>query len=395
MSEQLEKTRKSEVRSVLSFLLVLTIICLTALGMVLLFLNKREATQEDKHAVIPAVEVQIVRKSNYQITLPTQGVIQSARETMLAAEVGGRVMEISNNLRRGGTVQRGELLVRIDPVDYQSQLANAQVNEADAQLALAQEEARVEQAELDWKRLGRGNSANPLVLRKPQLAAAKARLRSTRESVSRARREIERTEILAPFQAGVRSAPVEIGSVVTAGTVVAELYAGNDLEVRLPLGLEDFGFLQRDENGLATGDVTLTAKIGLRELNWKAEIARVDPEIERTTLSANVVARVLPGDRPDFPLPPVGLFVNAIINGQTMENVVEIPRRALLEGDQVITVNEDNEISLQTVEVVRLNDETAVLHGGLNHGEKIVLTRLPTPVNGMRVATETINEAKE
>ncbi|MFD2255675.1 efflux RND transporter periplasmic adaptor subunit [Luteolibacter algae] len=388
MSEKLEKERKIELRAVLSFVFVLAIIGATILGIILLVINKRVAKEEDKKRVIPAVEVIEVVSRDYVTEIKTQGVIESSRETRLAAEVGGRVMEVSPNFKRGGVVKRGERLVQIDPSDYRAALAGAEVALAEAELALEQERARVEQAELDWKKLGRGEPINPLVLRGPQLAAAEARAGAAREDARRARRDIERTEILAPFDAAVRSADVEIGAVVAPGTMVAELYANADLEVRLPLSMEDFGFLSRDENGAVLGHADLSGKIGNETFHWKAVPVRVDPEIERKTLSANIVVKVERSAEGEFPLPPVGLFVLAQLDGKTLQNVAEIPRRGLLEGDRVITVNDESKIDFRDVEVLWLTEKTAVIGKGLEAGDRVCMTRLSGPVVGMEVMVE-------
>jgi RND family efflux transporter MFP subunit len=396
MNEKLEEDRKVQVRAVISFVLILAILGITALGIVLLVLNKRVAKEEEKQRIVPAVTVVEAVAADHVVKIATQGVVESTRETRLAAEVGGRVMEISPSLRRGGTVKKGERLVQIDPADYRSALAAAEVRRADAELALEQEKARVEQAKLDWEKLGSGREPlNPLVLRESYLAAAEARAASAVEEAARAQRDVERTEILAPFDAGVRSANVEVGAVVAPGTMVAELYAIGELEVRLPLSLEDFGFLSRDGNGDVQGEVTLTGKIGMKEFSWSAVPVRLDPEIERETLSASVVVRVQPADRAEFPLPPVGLFVDAELSGETLKGVTEIPRRGLLEGNRVITVDSEGRIDFREVEVVRLTETTAVIHTGLESGDEVVLTRLTAPVVGMEVEVETAESPEE
>lgn len=366
----------------MSFVLILAIIVGTVIGVVLLVLNKRVAKEDEKQRIVPAVEIVEVTAADHAVKIFTQGVVESARETMLAAEVGGRVMEISPAFKRGGTVKKGERLVQIDPADFRATLAAAEVKRADAELALELERARVQQAKLDWEKLGNGNEPlNPLVLRKPYLAAAEASAASAVEAAAKARRDVERTEILAPFDAGLRSANAEVGAVVAPGTMVAELYASNDLEVRLPLSLEDFGFLDRDAKGI----VTLKGTIGAEEYLWKAEPVRIDPEIERTTLSAHIAVKVLPTQGSAFPLPPVGLFVKAEIAGKTLGGVSEIPRRALLEGNRVIVVGEGNQIAFRDLVIPRRTRKTALVSGGLEAGDRIVLTRLSAPIAGMEV----------
>ena len=389
MNERAEVDRKIQVKAVASFVLILAIIVVTALGIVLLVINKRVAKEDEKRRIVPAVEIVEVAAADHAVKIFTQGVVESARETKLAAEVGGRVMEISPSFKRGGVVKKGERLVQIDPADYRSALAAAEVRRAEAELALEQEKARVEQAKLDWEKLGSGSKPlNPLVLREPYLAAAEASAASAVEAAAKARRDVERTEILAPFDAGVRSANAEVGAVVAPGTMVAELYASGELEVRLPLSLEDFGFLARDADGMVTGEIVLKGKIGAEEYIWKAVTARVDPEIARETLSANIVVKVLPAGGSAFPLPPVGLFVNAEIAGKTLDGVKEIPRRALLEGTRAIVVMEDNRIAFRDLVIPRLTRETALVSGGLEAGDRVVLTRLSAPVIGMEVEIE-------
>ena len=389
MNERAEVDRKIQVKAVASFVLILAIIVVTALGIVLLVINKRVAKEDEKRRIVPAVEIVEVAAADHAVKIFTQGVVESARETKLAAEVGGRVMEISPSFKRGGVVKKGERLVQIDPADYRSALAAAEVRRAEAELELELERARVEQAKLDWAKLGSGSDPlNPLVLREPYLAAAEASAASAVEAAAKAQRDVERTEILAPFDAGVRSANAEVGAVVAPGTMVAELYASGELEVRLPLSLEDFGFLARDADGMVTGEIVLKGKIGAEEYIWKAVTARVDPEIARETLSANIVVKVLPAGGSAFPLPPVGLFVNAEIAGKTLDGVKEIPRRALLEGNRAIVVMEDNRIAFRDLVIPRLTRETALVSGGLEAGDRVVLTRLSAPVIGMEVEIE-------
>jgi hypothetical protein len=190
----------------------------------------------------------------------------------------------------------------------------------------------------------------------------------------------------------VRSANTEVGAVVAPGSMVAELYTSAELEVRLPLSLEDFGFLARDAEGKVTGEVVLKGTIGGQEYAWKAEPVRVDPEIERSTLSAHIAVKVLPAEGTAFPLPPVGLFVDAEISGKTLADVIEIPRRALLENKRAIVVMEDGKIAFRDLTIPRLTRDSALVSGGLGAGDRVVLTRLSTPVSGMEVEIEKEDE---
>lgn len=388
MSEKLESERKRELNAVISFMIILGIIGVTVFGVVVFKFTKPKSEEVKNEKPRPVVEVMVVSKANQTVEIRTDGVVESLRETSLATEVQGRVVEISPNFKRGGRVKQGEVLVKLDGADYQAALASAEVAAAEAGLALEQERARVEQAQLDWNKLGKGEPRNPLVLRAPYLKAAEAKFESAKQQAEKARRDLERTEIVAPFDAGVRSAKAEVGAVVAPGSMLAELYSSGEIEVRLPLGLEDFGFLNRDASGNIQGDVVLKGKIGIKEYEWKAVPVRVDPEIDRKTLSASVVVKVLASENTEFPLPPVGLFVDIRMEGTALDNIVEIPRRALLDGQHVIVVDDKGKILFRDVRVLRTNEKTVMIGEGLEAGERVVLTRLSSPVVGMEVMVE-------
>lgn len=389
MSEKLETDRSVQVRAVLSFVIVLSIIAITGLGIFILVLNKRVAKQEERPRIIPAVESLQTTLQSHLVSISTQGVVESSRQTELAAEVRGLVVEISPNLKRGGTVTAGERLVQIAPADFRAALATAESMLADAEVALETERARSEQARLDWEKLGRGEPTNPLVLRGPQLAAAEASAASARAEVERSRRDVERTEIVAPFTAGVRDARVEVGAVVAAGSTVAELFASDELEVSLSLSLNDLGYLDRDESGMPRGGVVLKGRIGGIWHEWPATPARLNPEIERRTLSGNLVVKVRPKPGAEFPLPPVGLFVEAELSGKTLKEVVEIPRRALLDGNKLLIIDAENRIEIRDVEIVRSTEDSVIIASGLRADERICLTRLSGVVIGMEVKVTT------
>ena len=378
----MEVERKTELRAVTSFVIALAVLGGGVFAAMLLVTNARKAQQEDIPRALLGVEVITVEKGEHTVTIVSQGVVESRRETRLAAEVGGRVKEISPNLKRGGSVAEGEVLVTLEDADYRASLARAEAALADAKLALIQEEARAEQALRDWEKLGRGE-ASPLVLREPQLSSIRARVESAEAEIERATRDVERTVVRAPFAAGVRQASVEVGAVLAPGGMVAEIYSAEDLEVRLPLSLEDFGFLDQESRR----GIELRGSIGGEELMWPAEVARIDGEVDRRTLSAYVTVKVLPGAG-SRKLPPVGLFVYASVGGKRFQDVAEIPRTVLHGEDEVIVVSPENRIEFRPIDVLRTTRDSVIVSGGLEDGERLCTTRLNAPVNGMEVNVE-------
>lgn len=372
-----ESRRTEALHAVRSFLLALAIVGVAIVGVIVLVATKPEPEKKTQAELVPAVRVSELKSGSHAVRISTQGVVRSLREVTLSAEVGGRVFRKSPSLIDGGAVEAGEVLVEIEPADYRAARARADSAVADARVAVAQEQALAEQALADWRKLGRGDPGD-LVLRKPQLAAAEARLESALAELRRASRDVERTSICAPFNARVRRVSVEQGAVLAPGTPVADLYSVDELEVRLPFPLSDYGYLKTD----GSTRITLSATVGGEARSWPAVLDRIDGEIDRATLSGYGMARV----RPDAAglLPPVGLFVEAQVPGKVLEEVVELPRAAV-RGDNEVWVVQQGRLARRTVEVLRAGSGTLVVRGDFAPGDQLMLTRLAAPLAGMKV----------
>lgn len=376
-----ERERKGAIHAVMSFVLVLGLL-IVGLGVMILFIvNKVKAKQEDPKPVTPTVEVMKLEQQSHQVMINTQGVVMSRRELVLSSEVGGRVIKVSPQLVEGGRVAAGDLLVEIDPADYRAKVAMTKASLADARLALEVEKAKAMQAKRDWAKLGRGK-ASDLVMRKPQIESAEARIDSAIAEVERTERDLKRTKVLSPFDGRVRVDEVEEGAVVMPGSRLAEIYSDKELEVRLPFSLRDFGYL----NGTDTPAFVLEAMIGGVRRSWPAKLDRIEGEVERATLSGYGIAKVLPAeDGPVFP--PVGLFVEAKVPGRVLESVIEIPRSAV-RGQNEVWVENDGELQKREVEILRSMRERLVTRGKFEPEDRLVLTRLDAPLIGMKVIVE-------
>ncbi|MFM2242577.1 MAG: hypothetical protein RLZ97_1432, partial [Verrucomicrobiota bacterium] len=286
-----EISRREALHAVWSFVLALTVIIVAVVIGVVLFINREKAPQVEVERALPVVEVQAIEVGAVVPDISSEGVVKSRREVRLATEVSGRVEWISPQWIEGGKCAEGEELVRLDDADLAAAEARAASALADAKLLLDQEEAKGEQARREWERLGRGEPS-ALTLRKPQIASAAARVASATAELDRARRDVSRAVIRAPFAGRVRSTAVEVGAVLMSGTAVGEMYSDTDLEVRLPVSLRDFGFIDAAE----TPRFEVSATLGVDRRVWPAEISRVDGEVERSTLSGHVIARILPDE---------------------------------------------------------------------------------------------------
>jgi len=318
---------------------------------------------------------------DYSVILETQGQVVPKRSTIIAAEIAGRMVSVSDQLEVGGVLTSGDRLVEIDASDYQAALSSSLAAVADAMLLLDQENARAQQATRDWAKLGRSGAPSDLVLRKPQLASAQARLSAAKASVIQAEKNLERTEVFVPYHSRVQRVMSNLGTYVTPGTPIAEVVSDGEVEVRLPMTLEDYGYLNSE--GL---DIDLSATIGGLRHQWKAKMVRSEGKVDRQTLTTMIVASVLPEETKErFALPPDGLFVQANWAGRTLKEVFVIPRLALHANNEVFLVGNEDKLVRRKVVVTRTEGNSVVISKGLSEGERLIISPLSTPVNGMKL----------
>ncbi len=337
---------------------------------------------------VPAtVRVLEVQPQSVQLTVRSQGTVVPNTESQLIPEVSGRVSWISPSLVNGGTFGKGEVLLRLEDQDYRSAVERAEA-------ALARSEAEHQHARFEYQRL-QSLEQRQLVSRSAlenALRAARVAEAAEREAVAslaQARRDLERTEIRAPFVGLVRQESVDIGQFVSRGNAVATLYASADAEVRLPIADRQLAYLNlpvgiRGElSPELQPAVTLTAEFAGQQLTWRGRIVRTEAQIDTMSRMVHVVARVA-NDEQAAPL-SVGLFVNAEIEGLVADDVMVLPRSALREGNRVLVVDAEDRLRYREIEPLRLYQDEVLVRSGLEPGERICVSPLQTAVEGMPV----------
>ena len=352
-------------------------------------------TKDDSTRIFPVKAARVVPQ-DFTVTLDSRGTVRPRTQSSLIPEVAGMVIEISPSLREGDFFEAGEVLLRIDPRDYQAAIVIAQGDVAKAQAALDEERARAAQAIEDWRHLGRSGEPPPLVARRPQVAEVEARLAAAKATEAKARHAFERTTLSAPYAGCVMKKMVDLGQVVTPGTNLAEIYSIDVAEVELPLTNRDLGFLDLPESyrGEKSDDsqpgpaVLLKATYGGRDFHWTGTVVRAAGAIDDLSRQLYVTVQVKdPYRRKDRETPPLksGLFVEAEITGHTLHNVFLVPRSAVRDGSNVLLIDENNRLRKRPVTVVWSTRDHVVSNDGLSAGDMLCLTRLPVAVDGIHV----------
>jgi len=366
------------------------VVAVAGLGAVALLATSEQLAPTQPEPVPPSVRVLAVDPKPVQMVVHAQGTVLPRIETELVPEISGNVVWISPNLVTGGYFDANEPLLRIDDRDYRNTVerATANMSRADAELEFAEFE------------LGRLEALEPsdLVSRSAVESAMRearvneAELRDARVALEQSERDLARTEIAAPFRGLIRSEQVDVGQFVNRGTSVASLYAVDYVEVRLPIADQQLAYLDlpltpRGElEADSTPSVRLYANFAGRQREWQGQLIRTEAEIDARSRMVQAVARVSAGDDadPDLP-PPVGLFVQAEIQGRSADNVVVLPRGAIRNGNQVLVVDAEDRLRFRDVGLLRVYGDEAFVNEGLSAGERVCVSPLQAVVDGMRI----------
>lgn len=353
--------------------------------------DRKEDTQ--KAVLVDTIEAKVI---SLNFTVESQGTVRPRTETTLVSEVSGKIVSVSPGFVAGGFFRQGDVLLQIDPSDYQAGLKRAEANLASMKARLADESARSEQALKDWQNMGKTGQPSDLVQRKPQLADAKANVSAAEADVQKARRDLERTQITVPYDGLVRQKGVDIGQYVTPGTRLGVTFAIDTAEVRLPLTHKDLNYLDLPSETEAQAEikpfppVTLSAEHAGKTHRWQARIIRTEGVVDEISRVIYAVAQVVDpygvlGQSHQEEL-KIGTFVNAEIEGLPAENVVVLPRYVLRPDNTVPVANADNELEILAVEVLRAEPKKVYLSKGIAGGTRVVTTTLDAPVPGTRLA---------
>ncbi len=344
---------------------------------------KPEPPKNERVDLDPLVEVLELETMTANFEVSSQGTVRPRTETVLSAEVSGTITRISPKFIAGGVFDRNETLMRIDPTNYE--------------VAVRQAEALVRQRQIEYdgalKLRTQGYRAEA------ELASAEAALATAKAELTRANRNLERTYIRLPYAGLVRAKETDLGQFVNPGTRLGVVFATDYAEIRLPLTDRDLAFVDlpsaleiTSSGGSESGPrvmLSATQKGQLR--HWDAQIVRTEGVVDEKSRVTYVVARVedpyaLAGD--GVPL-PVGTFVSATISGAAAENIIRVPRAVVRGVDELLFLNAENKIEIRQVNIVRSDADFSYVGSGAVPGERVVVSAIEAPINGMLVRTGT------
>jgi RND family efflux transporter MFP subunit len=362
-------------------LLIIGILLAAAAVAALMSQMRPEPPKKETVDLDPLVEVLVLERMTANFQVSSQGTVLPRTETVLSAEVQGTITSISPKFIAGGVFDRNEVLMRIDPTNYE--------------VGVKQAEALVKQRQIEYD--GATKLRSQGYRAEAEFASAAAALATADAESVRARRNLERTYIRLPYEGIVRAKETDLGEFVNLGTRLGVVFATDFAEVRLPLTDSDLAFVDlpgATEIKLFGGSegpmVHLVATQKGRQAEWKAQIVRTEGVVDEKSRVTYAVARIVDPYRRhgEGNALPIGTFVKAVIEGSAASNVIQVPRRVVRGSNELLFLDADNKIEIRRVDIIRSDAEFSYVAGAAGVGERIVVSAIEAPISGMSVRTE-------
>ena len=355
-------------------------------------MNKPKAKRRPPRSGSVLVEVMPVRHRTQRVTLRAMGTVIAAQTIRLAPRVSGDVVQVSKEFLPGGRFGAGDLILRIDPRDYQFvvQQKASEVVQAERDLKLELGQQSVAKREYELLKDAVEKEDQELVLRKPQLKTAQAALVAAQASLAKAKLDLKRTDVRAPFNAKVQSRQVNLGSQVSTGTQLAELVGTDEYWVEVSVPVDQLKWIKIPTKSGQPGSpvrIHYAAAWG-PGIFRKGHVLRLATELEPQGRMAKLIASIrdplsLAPENADCPAMILGAYVRVEIDGKDLPDMVQVPRLALRDGNNLWIVSPQNTLDVRSVKIVWSGREFVYVADELREGDSLIISGLATPVQGM------------
>ncbi|MGW8321611.1 MAG: efflux RND transporter periplasmic adaptor subunit [Thermodesulfobacteriota bacterium] len=387
-------------KEILRRLLPLVIIAAGVFGAWWLIANRPRAQREQVETIPPLVRVVEATQSSEPVTVIAMGTVVPAKRVVLQPEVSGRIVAQSPQLQPGGLFKAGDVILRIDPRDYETAVKQQEAAVERARLEVEVEKGRQVIAEREWKLLEEdisldGASQN-LALRRPQQKNARVALEAAESMLEQARLQLERTTVYAPFNAVVQEEFVDEGQLVSPQTQLATLIGTDRFWVQVSVPVDRLQWMAFSDTGKDEAfNVRVVQEVSAdTRIELPGRLVRLLGDLDPVGRMARVLVEIEdPLGLKDKKNPErvplmLGAYVRVEIKGRRAEEVFRVPRTAIREGDQVWIANEEDRLEVRPVEVFWRSKETVLIRHGLREGDRVVTNSIPLPIPNMKLRVE-------
>jgi RND family efflux transporter MFP subunit len=391
------------IRVLCMYLLPLVVLGAGVMGAVKLVQTSPKAKQRPRQTHAALVQVQQLGRSNERAMIEAMGTVIPTQEIILQPRVSGEVVEINANLVPGGRLKAGEVILRIDPSDYELALEKTQSQIAQAMHDVKLEQGRQLIAQQEWNLLDMDATASDLdrelALRKPHLIKAEAALEAAQAAFREAQLNLERTTIRAPFNGIVTEENVDVGAQVSPQSQLGILVGTDTYWVRASVAVDELHWIRFPSARGEKGSLAFVRQELGNGGKSKCEgrVVRLMGDLEpqgrmaRVLIAVEDPLRLKTSEQNGLPL-LIGAYVNVSIQGREIEDVISVPRKALRHGDTVWLMNAEGRLEIRHLKIAWRSRSTVLVHSGLEADDRLVVSDLPTPVAGMRLEVRDVSQ---
>ncbi len=388
--------KKSKILKIVLPLLIIGLAVLGAQGLLLLSPTVPKVPKEVKPAF---VEVLTARVRDEQTVVTAYGTVQGHQRLIVQPEINGRVVKLNPRLVIGETLNNGAVLLQIDPRDYQVAVNEQRASLAKAEFDLKMELGNQAVAKREWNLLnpsaGEVNTlSRQLALRRPHLKEKRIALAAAKSRLSKARLNLRRTVLRAPFNVLVLNESVEIGQLINPQSSVATLVGTDEFRVQVSVPIQQLEWIAFPDAGHPQGSpVRVIREQGNGEsVVRQGTVVELLGDVTENGRMAQVLVSI--ADPLELAKPArvrrpllLGEYVRVEIEGPELHDVIVLPREAIREGTRVWIKNTENQLDVRPVDVVLSRKETVVVGRGIRDGEEIVTSQLPAAIPGLPLQT--------
>ena len=349
-----------------------------SIGIATVFSGQKDPPEEKKIPVsIRYVKTQPVSYEDIQTSVVAFGRVETAQSLDLLSEVGGRMYEGKIRLKEGQNFRKGTLLFFIDDeeatLNLKSQKSNflrdlaAILPDLKIDFSDSYEHWQTYFSEVDIEK--ELPSLPKIVSEKEKTFLATKGIFSSFYSIKSAESRLRKYRYYAPFDGSVSEVMMETGAFVNPGTQIGKIIRAGAHELKVSVETKEVGWIQEGAEARIYSDET--------QQYWDGKVLRISDFINQNTQSIDVFLAINPNAQRIYD----GQFLQAAIPARMVKDGMIMPRSALYNGSEVFIL-EDTLLKVKEVQVVKLEQETAIFTG-LDEGDHLVVESLINAHNNM------------
>jgi RND family efflux transporter MFP subunit len=372
--------------------LILLIAVATAVG---LYRTSPQTKKAVTSRPVPLVQTMDVHPGREKVFVEAFGTVIPAKRITLQAEVEGRIIDQNPELVPGGLIGQGDMVIQIDPADYELSVNEYRAELEEAVFELDREQGRQVIARREWtlleKDINTSEAGKSLALREPHLRLVKAKVDKAKNRLAAAELALQRTTVRSPFNGLVLEEFIDKGQLVSKQTPLATL-AGTDqfrVQVSIPVYVLPRISIPGGTTQKGSAVQVIFEPVSAMAVIRHGHVLRIMGDLDPEGRMARILVVI---DDPlnlhagkDRGRMLLGSYVKVRIDAGYFDKVYAIPRQALREGNVIWIQDHENKLQARPVKIVWRRQDEVLITAELERGDRLILSRLQSPLPGILV----------